>query len=132
VFEVVDSLAIAATSSAVAANKNTSWSFTIIPDWAAKAENLEKLVGTDDPIISIMHVVEEDQREQWTDFVGAELPLLFADAQKRGRLEKSTQEMLERTIPFPHYYGDLNLSIDEIIVPASGPRPTLFAAEMTP
>ncbi|CAJ1930905.1 unnamed protein product [Cylindrotheca closterium] len=132
VFEVVDNLAITATSAA-AANQNTSWPFTIIPDWAAKAENLEKLVGIDDPIITVIHVVEDAQREKWTEFMGAQLPLLFADAEKRGNLEKSTQEMLERTMPFPHYYGNLTTDkIEEIVVPASGERPSLIAAEMTP
>mmetsp|Transcript_15175 Transcript_15175/g.37214 ORF Transcript_15175/g.37214 Transcript_15175/m.37214 type:complete len:815 (-) Transcript_15175:1061-3505(-) len=128
VFEVVDSLAIAATSAA-AANQNSSWPFTIIPDWAAKAENFEKLIGIEDPIISVIHIVDNDQREEWVDFMGAELPLLFTDAEKRGNLEKSTKEMLERTTPFPHFY---DLDSDEKIVPATGPESSFIAAEMTP
>jgi len=128
VFEVVDTVAIAATSAA-AANQNSTWPFTIVPDWAAKAESFVKLIGIGDPIISVIHLVEAEQRDEWVEFMDRELPLLLADAEKRGNVEKPTQEMLERTIPFPHYY---NLSTEEVVIPVSGPEPSLIPAESTP
>eukprot|EP00980_Cylindrotheca_fusiformis_P011350 scaffold2626_cov159-Cylindrotheca_fusiformis.AAC.1 len=100
---------IGAQAAAERASHNTSWPFYRIPEWSVQAKKLAKLTGVDDPFIGMAPIVQENERDRWNSFVAEQNPLWYQESiDHEGYTELTLVELLQRTIPFVHFYDPDN------------------------
>eukprot|EP00980_Cylindrotheca_fusiformis_P016356 scaffold4870_cov135-Cylindrotheca_fusiformis.AAC.6 len=110
-FDALDSFAssIGAQAAAEHAFRNTSWPFYRIPEWSVQAKKLAQLTGVDDPIVAVAHIVQEDERDQWNSFTAQQNPIWYQESiEHEGYTEFTTEELVQKTIPFVHFYDPEN------------------------
>eukprot|EP00980_Cylindrotheca_fusiformis_P019552 scaffold6776_cov124-Cylindrotheca_fusiformis.AAC.7 len=110
-FDALDSFAssIGAQAAAEHALLNTSWPYYRIPEWSVQAQKLAQLTGDEETIIGIAHVVQEDEREQWNSYAAKQNPLWYQESiEAEGYTEHTAEELVNRTIPFVHFYDPEN------------------------
>eukprot|EP00980_Cylindrotheca_fusiformis_P003089 scaffold719_cov117-Cylindrotheca_fusiformis.AAC.9 len=110
-FDALDSFAssIGAQAAAEHAFHNTSWPFYRIPNWSVQAEKLAQLTGVDDPIIAVAPIVQEDERDQWNSFAAQQNPIWYQESiEYEGYTEFTAEQLLQRTIPFVHFFDPEN------------------------
>eukprot|EP00980_Cylindrotheca_fusiformis_P028842 scaffold22655_cov173-Cylindrotheca_fusiformis.AAC.1 len=110
-FDALDVFAssIGAQAAAEHALLNTSWPFYRIPEWSVQAQKLAQLTGVDDPIVAVAHIVQEDERDQWNSFAAKQSPIWYQESiDHEGYTEMTMEHLLQRTIPFIHFYDPEN------------------------
>eukprot|EP00980_Cylindrotheca_fusiformis_P005866 scaffold1231_cov107-Cylindrotheca_fusiformis.AAC.14 len=110
-FDALDSFAssIGAQAAVEHAAHNTSWPFYRIPEWSVQAKKLAQLTGVNDPIVAMAPIVQENERDQWISFAAEQNPVWYQESiEHEGYTEMTLVELLERTIPFVHFYDPDN------------------------
>eukprot|EP00980_Cylindrotheca_fusiformis_P016204 scaffold4815_cov107-Cylindrotheca_fusiformis.AAC.1 len=110
-FDALDVFAssIGAQAAAEHASHNTSWPFYRIPEWSVQAEKLAQLTGVDEPIVALSPLVHEHEKDQWNRFAAEQNPVWYQESiEHEGYTELTLVELLQRTIPFVHFYDPEN------------------------
>eukprot|EP00980_Cylindrotheca_fusiformis_P018316 scaffold5975_cov99-Cylindrotheca_fusiformis.AAC.1 len=110
-FDALDVFAssIGAQAAAEHASHNTSWPFYRIPEWSVQAEKLAQLTGVDEPIVALSPLVHEHERDQWNSFAAQQNPVWYQESiEHEGYTELTQTELLQRTIPYVHFFDPNN------------------------
>eukprot|EP00980_Cylindrotheca_fusiformis_P016206 scaffold4815_cov107-Cylindrotheca_fusiformis.AAC.3 len=110
-FDALDSFAssIGAQAAAEHTFRNTSWPFYRVPEWSVQAEKLAQLSGVEHPIVGMSPIVQENERDQWNSFAAQQNPVWYQESiEHEGYTELTREELLQRTIPFLHFYNPEN------------------------
>eukprot|EP00980_Cylindrotheca_fusiformis_P008566 scaffold1820_cov129-Cylindrotheca_fusiformis.AAC.7 len=103
---------------------NTSWPFYTVPEWSVQAQKIAQQITTENYFeIGTAHVVQEDEREQWNIYAAKQNPLWYQESIENEEYTQFTkEELLNRTIPFVHFYDTEN---DFLPTPVSQPGEVL-------
>eukprot|EP00980_Cylindrotheca_fusiformis_P027887 scaffold22563_cov128-Cylindrotheca_fusiformis.AAC.4 len=120
-FDASDSFASSIGAQAAAEHRllNTSWPFYRVSEWSAQAQKLAQLTGVENPLIGLAPIVQENEMDQWNSYVEQQNPLWYQESiENEGYTEFTTQELVNLTIPFVHFYDTENGFLP---TPVSGP-----------
>eukprot|EP00980_Cylindrotheca_fusiformis_P020351 scaffold7354_cov93-Cylindrotheca_fusiformis.AAC.4 len=108
-------------SQAAVENKllNKSWPFYTIPDFSIKAEKLVDMIGAKVPQLLVAPIVEENERDAWTDYANTMNPVWYQESlDNEGNTGLTVELLMQRTVGF---IFELNpegkISVDHITRP---------------
>eukprot|EP00980_Cylindrotheca_fusiformis_P025843 scaffold14714_cov108-Cylindrotheca_fusiformis.AAC.2 len=108
-FSALDAFSASVASQAAAENtlRNTTWPFYVIPDWSIKAQRLTKLTGVSNPEVTLVSIVQPDERVAFNEFAREAVPMWYRESVENEKSEMTAIEFWQRTIQFIHFYDNL-------------------------
>eukprot|EP00980_Cylindrotheca_fusiformis_P026136 scaffold15462_cov109-Cylindrotheca_fusiformis.AAC.2 len=108
-FSALDAFSASIASQAAAENalRNTTWPFYVIPDWSIKAQRLAKLTGVSNPDVTLVSIVQPDERVEFNEFAKEAVQMWYRESVENEKTEMTAIEFWQRTVPFIHFYDNL-------------------------
>eukprot|EP00980_Cylindrotheca_fusiformis_P025844 scaffold14714_cov108-Cylindrotheca_fusiformis.AAC.3 len=108
-FSALDAFSASIASQADAENalRNTTWPYYVIPDWSIKAQRLTKLIGVSNPEVTLVSIVQPNERGKFTEFAKRAVPMWYQESVENEKTEMTAIEFWQRTVPFIHFYDNL-------------------------